>query len=347
MATNRRALLRTGLTVTAVGAAGLSLPNPASAAPNSPTRVRPEAAPSIAGTDAWGARPASGTIQVLDSRPIKIIVHHTATSNSSDFSQAHAFALSRDIQDYHMDSNGWLDTGQHFTNSRGGWITEGRHRSLEVLNGGTRHVVSAHASGQNSVALGIENEGLYTGVDVPGQLWTSLVALCRYMCDQYRIRPSEIYGHRDFNSTECPGDVLYARLSELRAAVGDAAGQLIPWPLLRLGDTGARVTAAQHLLRARGLTGVPTDGVYGPATEDAVRRFAVANNVPMEHCYASAHADERGLLGAGTWPLLVTSVRADDPGDAGRAVRALLTARGDRLAPTALIDTQGWRNLLT
>jgi N-acetylmuramoyl-L-alanine amidase-like protein/putative peptidoglycan binding protein len=346
MAINRRALLSSGLTVTAIGVTGIATPQAIAATAG----LTPKAAVDIATTDDWGARPPSGTIQVLDSKPIKILVHHTATPNSTDLSQDHAFELSRSIQDHHMDNNGWIDTGQHFTNSRGGWLTEGRHRSLEALRGGTQQVVSAHATGQNSISLGIENEGLYTDVDVPTQLWTSLVALCRYMCDQYGIDPDEIYGHRDYNNTECPGDVLYARLPELRTAVGGAAFQRPTWPLLRPGDTGPRVSAGQHLLRSHGLTGVPTDGVFGPSTTDAVRRFASAAGVAAEHCYASAHADESGLLGAGTWPLLVRTVRADEPGDAGAAARVLLAARAAALgAPAArgeVIDTNGWRQLL-
>ena len=307
----------------------------------------PQSVPAIASTAAWGARPSSAPVTVLSSKPVKIIVHHTAAANSNDFSQAHAFALSRSIQNYHMDNNGWIDTGQHFTNSRGGWMTEGRHRSLEVLTDGTRHVVSAHASGQNNVALGIENEGLYTSVNVTNALWNSLVTLCRYMCDQYGINPTQIFGHRDFNSTECPGNVLYSRLPELRQAVGASAWRLLTWPLLRPGDAGPQVQAAQHLLRFHGLTDVPADGIYGPATEAATRRFTVANKITIEPCYASAQVDESGLLGAGTWPLLVRTVRADDPSEAGQAARVLLAVHGNAHPATVQeIDTETWQSLL-
>lgn len=42
---------------------------------------------------------------------------------------------------------------------------------------------------------------------------TLMAALCRY----YRLTPSRktIKGHREFNATECPGDNLYYRLTEL------------------------------------------------------------------------------------------------------------------------------------
>ena len=103
--------------------------------PTRPARAAiPSAAPSIASTSAWNARPPAGPIDVRNTTPNKIIVHHTATENSTDTSQAHAFWLCRYIQDLHMDTNGWIDTGQNFTNSRGGHLMEGRHQSLQALS---------------------------------------------------------------------------------------------------------------------------------------------------------------------------------------------------------------------
>ena len=143
-----------------------------------------------------------------------------AFPNSTDYSQAHAFQNSRDIQDLHMDTNGWIDTGQHFTNSRGGWLTEGRHRSLETLIGGQTMVEGAHCVGQNTQAIGIENEGTYTSVLPPAALWNSLVQTLAWLCDDYGLDPhSAIVGHRDYNVTQCPG-LLEDRLPELRTEVG-------------------------------------------------------------------------------------------------------------------------------
>jgi hypothetical protein len=348
MAFTRRTLLRTGLTVTAVGAAGSAVgaahPTLAGA---EPAVLAP---PHIYDTRNWGARPPSGTIQVINQRPVNIVVHHTAGSNSTNLTLERAFAISRSIQNFHMDSRGWIDTGQQLTNSRGGFVTEGRHRSLEVLSGGTRHVVGAHVANNNSTCIGIENEGLYMDVDVTPQLWDSLVRLVAYIAVQYRIPTSRILGHRDFNATLCPGDVLYARLPALRAAVGALTGQAgeepETWPLLRLGDTGPKVRAAQHLLRARGITEVPTDGVYGPATFAAVRRFAAENGIPYEPCYGGRHVDESGLLGSSGWPLLVRTVRVSEPDDVGKAARILLDANPARRPDSDLVDTATWRSLL-
>jgi hypothetical protein len=342
MAFSRRALLRTGLTVTAIGATGVIRPSFATAAVPQPQ---------IYDTRNWHARDPNGTIQVLNQRPTFIIVHHTAGANSNDFSLDHAFQISRDIQNFHMDSRGWIDTGQQLTTSRGGFVTEGRHRSLEVLTGGTRHVMGAHVANNNSTCIGIENEGLYTSVNVPTALWNSLVDLVAYIAQQYAIPTANIKGHRDFNATECPGGVLYGRLPELRSAVAAKLGHPIAtaeaptWPLLRPGDTGDKVLAAQYLLRAQGLE-VPLDGGFGADTFAAVQRFALKSAIPYEPCYASPHADESGLLGSPVWPLLARPTFADASDDAGRAARILLAAKGFRAAPDRLIDTPAWQSLL-
>ena len=184
------------------------------------TKVVP---PTIFGTTAWNARPPSSPVSLAGNNPNKIVVHHTAFPNTPDTGQSGSFAIAHEIQDLHMDENGWIDSGQHFTISRTGVIMEGRHRSLERLQAGSNMVVGAHAVGQNSQGIGIENNGTYISVAPPQILYASLVSLCAYICSQYGLDPREIYGHRDFNSTQCPGDVLYSMLPGLRS---DVAAQL-------------------------------------------------------------------------------------------------------------------------
>jgi hypothetical protein len=226
---------------------------------------------------------------------------------------------------------------------------EGRHRSLEVLTGGTRHVVGANVANNNSTVIGIENEGLYMTVDVTPALWNSLVQLVAYIASQYAIPVSQIKGHRDFNSTLCPGDVLYSRLPELRSAVAAKLGtgfvEPVTWPLLRPGDTGTKVLAAQHLLRAQGFE-VPVDGVFDLRTFAAVQRFTRAAGIPYEPCYGCRYLDESGFLGSAAWPVLVSPVRCTSPDDIGKAARILLDAKGSRVSTDTVIDTPTWQSLL-
>ncbi|SDD83541.1 peptidoglycan recognition protein family protein [Actinokineospora iranica] len=334
MALTRRALLRTGVTVGLAGASLPALTGPAHASP---------AVPVIATCVDWGARPAAAPVEMLDRKPTYIVVHHTATENSDDFSLEHAYALARHIQNLHMDTRGWIDSGQQLTNSRGGHLAEGRHRSLEALGHGTKHVLGAHVANHNSAAIGIENEGTYTDLDVPAPLWDSLVGLVAYIARQYGIAPAEIRGHRDFNTTECPGNILYARLPELRQAVADQLGQTVApretWPLLRPGDTGPRVLAAQYLLRDRGKTVTP-DGVFGEETAAAMRELSVQAGLPHDPCYASRQADERHLIGAGAWPALIRPVDLADGSEAAKAARALTAGRAGR------VEARDWPGLL-
>lgn len=205
-------------------AAGAALPLAAAG------RAYSAAGPNVIGCGTWGARAASESVVVLANRPERIIVHHTATANVTDYSQQRAFALARAIQTYHMDAHGWIDTGQHFTVSRGAFVMEGRHNSLAELRAGTRQVRAAHCIGQNTVAIGIENEGTYTSQAPPAAQYAALADLCAYICGQYGLPASEIYGHRDFNATACPGDRLYALLPALRRDVAVRLGTALSDP---------------------------------------------------------------------------------------------------------------------
>jgi hypothetical protein len=167
----------------------------------------------------WDARPPRQRAQILDRAPEQIIVHHTATPNTKDYSMAQAYRLSRIVQRFHMESRGWDDIGEQLTISRGGYVMEGRNRSLAAIRAG-RHVIGAQALGHNDRTLGIESEGTYSDAPVPVQLWSSLVDTCAWLCEVYDLNPYRaIKGHRDLGDTECPGDVLYERLPVLRRAV--------------------------------------------------------------------------------------------------------------------------------
>jgi N-acetyl-anhydromuramyl-L-alanine amidase AmpD len=329
----RRALLASGLALAGSAAVDLGpLVGSAWAAP---------AVPPIVDCKGWAARANREIVPVWNQRPVKILVHHTATPNQANVSQDAAFVLARSIQKFHMDGRGWLDTGQHFTVSRGGFAMEGRHRSLGIVRAGRQQVEGAHCTGQNVVAVGIENEGTYTAVDPPVAQWNRLRDLCAWICRQYGIRPTELYGHRDFKNTACPGDHLYALLPKLRAEVAGVLGQRVnavvkaSWPLLQAGDRGPAVTAAQYLLRdAKATTAAPT-GVFDTATDAAVRRFQAATGAE----------EVNGLLGGESWPVLARPTQRGTGGDADHAVDTLVAVRGAEGVPDG-VTTPVWQRLL-
>ncbi|GAA1398966.1 hypothetical protein GCM10009613_53850 [Pseudonocardia kongjuensis] len=316
------------------------MPGPAAGAGGLAEAVR---APYIARCFEWGARKPKFPPKIWDRRPIRILVHHTAGANTTDYSVGAAHRLARGIQAYHMDSNGWLDSGQHFTISRGGHIMEGRLYSLGELNGGRRVVEGAHSPGQNVIAIGIENEGTYIGVDPTAALWNSLRATCAYICMKYGIAPTELYGHRDYRNTICPGDRLYGMLPRLRSEVAGLLGRRLSrteagkasWPLLREGSSGALVEAAQYLLRDAGTLHAKPDGRYDERTVEAVTAFQTAHRAD----------DANGILGGESWPELARTVHAGTEGDAARAVEVLAAYRKVESVPD-VVDHPVWQRLL-
>ncbi|WP_141582578.1 peptidoglycan recognition family protein [Actinomadura sp. WMMA1423] len=222
----------------------------------SPAAASAQATPRLRTRADWKARPPKVPATVLDRAPDHIVVHHTASANSTDYSPDHALALSRAIQDFHMDANGWDDIGEQLTISRGGHLMEGRNRTLEAVCT-RRHVVGAHTLGQNDHTIGIENEGTYMTAEPTAALWRRLVATCAWLCDVYDLDPhAAIVGHRDYNGTSCPGDALYALLPRLRDQV---AYRLFAY---RLGGRGA---AEASRARPSGLPGPRFTFDHGPA----------------------------------------------------------------------------------
>ncbi|MGH3647613.1 MAG: peptidoglycan recognition protein family protein [Micromonosporaceae bacterium] len=311
---SRRDLLRGAVLVGGVG--GLGVLGGGVAYASAPALVP---SPEIHGTEAWGARPSSEPVTIRDYRPDKIVVHHTATANRIDYSLVWAYTLSRAIQNWHMDHNRWIDTGQNFTISRGGYVTEGRHHSLETLHGGVSFVHGAHAGPANGSSIGIENEGTYVTVAPTDMLYASLVDFCAYACQQYAIEPARIFGHRDFMSTQCPGNVLYGMLPQLRRDVADKLGQSPPplrWPTVFRGDGGERVRTVQHLLRHHGAT-ITADGAFGPATDEAVRGFQTANEL-----------ESTGAVRQETWQELIVVLRTGSTGEPVTALQRQLRYQG-------------------
>ncbi|CAM3422450.1 peptidoglycan recognition family protein [Stackebrandtia soli] len=212
---SRRGLI---LGAAAIGGAALGVPSIAHAAPGSkagePVLLYDRAD--------WSARPPRVPVQIIDP-PDTIVVHHAVWPNTQDFSLARAFRTSREIQDLHMDGNGWIDAGQQLTISRGGHVMEGRHRSFEAIRAG-RLVYGTQTANHNGHTIGIENEGTYTEADaiIPTGQFGSLVQTCAWLCTRYNLDPhAAIHGHRDFVNTICPGQALYNRLPELRNRVAD------------------------------------------------------------------------------------------------------------------------------
>jgi peptidoglycan hydrolase-like protein with peptidoglycan-binding domain len=84
---------------------------------------------------------------------------------------------------------------------------------------------------------------------------------------------------------------------------------ILPWPVVRRGDTEHPVRTLQHLLRAHRQT-VAVDGIFGPRTEAAVRAVQASAGIPAD-----------GIVGPQTWPVTIVQVRRGSRGEAVRGVQ--------------------------
>lgn len=293
--------------------------------------------PEITSAKGWGAAAPKGPLPLIDHRPGYLVIHHTTHENSSDYSDGAAEEVARLIQRNHM-TNGWADTGQQFTVARGGQMLEGRQGSLEAVVDGTRFIEGAHAYGFNDQSVGIEVDGMYTS-DVPTDAqWASLVHLSAFICERYGIHVDRIIAHRDAPGAQtlCCGDAFYAKLpalrDEVRAAlangVGPGSGTSRDYPMVRRGDEGDAVRRVQITLTGIGHQPGAADGVFGEATEQAVREYQSSIGTGVD-----------GVVGAKTWGALATHHAAGSTvrsGDGGTEVeylqRGLTAADGAGLA---------------
>lgn len=82
-----------------------------------------------------------------------------------------------------------------------------------------------------------------------------------------------------------------------------------PFPIVRQGDRNHPVKTLQYLLRERRHS-VDVDGIFGPATDAAVRAFQQEKNLAVD-----------GDVGPKTWTALIVTVRSGSRGDAVRGVQ--------------------------
>ncbi|MGN9810155.1 peptidoglycan recognition protein family protein [Micromonospora sp. BQ11] len=316
---DRRTLLRAGLGAATVAVVGTELALPSAARADDGTDLD-----WILSCDEWGARPPKDPLSVSTIPTNKIIVHHMAFPNVTDYSEAQAVKLARDCQNLHIDGNGWSDTGQHFTISRGGYVLEGRRGSLERLAAGDRQMVSAHCPGENTRSIGIENEGTYVTETPPDALLDSLVKLCVTICQRYGLHAHDIFGHWDFRTTQCPGAAFYRQFPDLRRRVFAALGTDLAdvparrWPDVWRFVSAPTVRAAQYLLLYRGYA-VPTTGVFDAATVAAVQDWQARNGIPV---------DVDATLTGPTWETLAPVLYKEAAGLPVSAIQYLLNFRG-------------------
>ena len=198
--------------------------------------------PAVIGRAAWGADERLVKSEpVINSSVKALIVHHTDTSNA--YSPDQAFAQLRSLYAFHTKIRGWNDIGYNFVVDRFGRVFEGRRGSI------TQPVMGAHAGGFNAQTVGVAVLGTFSSASLPTAADRSLPQLLAWQAATYGINPAGrttlvsaggsytrypagtavgvhgVSGHRDVDSTECPGNAAYPRLPSLRER---AAALMVP-----------------------------------------------------------------------------------------------------------------------
>ncbi|HHW83920.1 MAG TPA: hypothetical protein GX743_08960 [Actinomycetales bacterium] len=160
-----------------------------------------------------------------------VVIHHTAGTNS--YSSSQSAELVRGILTYHTQTLGWADIGYNVLVSKYGQIFEGRSGGLH------RNITGAHAYGFNTGSFGISVMGNYQSTAAPSAARAAVARLVGWkLLSTFQIKVAstsswtpgsgtrfpagktialpKMFGHRDVNYTDCPGNALYNQFGSLR-----------------------------------------------------------------------------------------------------------------------------------
>jgi hypothetical protein len=164
-------------------------------------------------------------------------VHHT--ENPNGYSLAEVPAMLRAIYAYHRFVHGWNDIGYNFVVDLYGRIFEARAGGID------EPVVGAQAGGYNLASTGVAVLGSFSSAPISPAARASLARLLAWKLALHgvpaqgrvtvRVNPAgasysrfpanarvalgRIAGHRDADSTDCPGNALYGELAAIRRSV--------------------------------------------------------------------------------------------------------------------------------
>lgn len=209
-----------------------------------------ETKPDVISRSSWGADESIRFVNGVESWPREyhsvshLFVHHTGAISDAD--PANTPARIRSIYSYHTLTKKWGDIGYNALIGADGKIYEGRKgKDGEAL---TNNVVGAGTYGFNKGGYSISMLGNYNGTSLPANMRESLVSLLAYQAKVHNIDPTgvsdfvrdyevtdpkipkvdynvaNISGHRDSKytaGTECPGDMIYNDLPNLRKDVAE------------------------------------------------------------------------------------------------------------------------------
>jgi hypothetical protein len=296
--------------------------------------------PPIIARRAWAGRAAPPRVAPEYGAVRMAFVHHT--ENPNGYSAGEVPAMLRAIYAFHRYVNGWNDIGYNFVVDLYGRVFEARAGGID------EPVVGAHAGGYNLASTGVAVLGSFMSAPVSPAARAALERLLAWKVSLHgvpsvgrvtvKVNPGgasysrfpanalvslpRIAGHRDGDSTDCPGDVLYGTLPSIRSRVLRLAPRpsrltlaLAPAPVPAPGPappatpppgsppaSSAPATPSQPVAAARGLTGTLTflDGtpIAGATVLVQVRTVSARGESVLERTVAEALTDAAGGFSA-------------------------------------------------
>lgn len=146
----------------------------------------------------WGAR-AFTCSEALPSISA-LVVHYSAAGSDEQASHANCAARVRGIQNYHMNTRGWCDVAYNFLFCKHGYVYEGR--------GWNRKSGATGDANAFSIACCFLGDDTAGSDDVTYAGREALAAWIRQA--RSRFGDDRVKGHRDYMTTTCPGNELYA-----------------------------------------------------------------------------------------------------------------------------------------
>jgi uncharacterized protein with LGFP repeats len=232
-------------------------------------------APNIISRAQWGADEAVHCGNRPFDQPIRAaVVHHTAESN--DYQPQDSVAIMRSILAYHTQILGWCDIAYNAVVDKYGQVFEGRAGAL------MGPVAGDHTGGFNRDSWGVAMIGNFDDIaPTPIQLHT-LGRLIGWRLGLDNINPMgtvalpsaggentnfpfnavatlpTIFAHRDVGATDCPGNVAYGLLDEIRETAAHFSGPPRPEDLILALQGGAIYDRWQAIGGPSSALGAPT-----------------------------------------------------------------------------------------
>ena len=186
-----------------------------------------EVCPRIISREEWGARPPVEESSRLPDLLPMVFLHHSAMAECED--RPSCDAAVREIQDLHIDNNGWWDIGYRSDLRR--QPIQSPHRYFSFLIGGDGliyegrgwNVQGAHTLGFNTY-YGICFMGDFSSHDPTTPAMAAYTSLVDCALETGKIAVSyQMFGHRQTQpegGTECPGYSLYTTIQSWPHWVG-------------------------------------------------------------------------------------------------------------------------------